>query len=121
MKEQNAPGNKRPGIRKPGVRNIIIGGETLAEACRRANVPYGSVLNRIRQQKCTPREALAHVKRLHLAGLFRDGCIVVDGLKLETLCKKAGVGYGSAYWRIRNLNESPEQAIEHLKRLRHLL
>jgi hypothetical protein len=60
-KEQASSGNRRKNpVLKPRPWTYNVGGETLAEACRRAGVPYSSVKDWIHRKGCTPQQAIAH-------------------------------------------------------------
>lgn len=63
-KEQAQPENrrrKRLGLLKRN--SIVVGDTNLSEACRRAQLPYDVVHNRIRRKGCTPQEAIAHFEK----------------------------------------------------------
>jgi hypothetical protein len=101
---------------KPGPTHFNVGGESLAEACRRAEVNYKSVIGRVRYG-ITPIQAIAWAerrKRLGITGTTGTGGLhMINGIKLSILCRPAGVKYVSVWSRMKIKGETPAQALAH--------
>ncbi len=100
-----------------GLKTFNIGGETLAQVCRRAGVSYWGVLHRIKDNGSTPQGNCAHFEEKRRLGIRspKPVPIMVGEFRLSEACRRAEVPYYGVWSRIRHKGETPEQAIAYFK------